>query len=125
MYYRDEFGLHPGIPTEMKGYYKIDFNVTLNTHPVEPNFADRGLMWTHKPQAMVRKKEQSPIMHFTCNDLTPDEEGPVDIISDASVHVQQKEGAVTWCAVNESDQVQSVDHPLKYMMQDTRTERRC
>jgi hypothetical protein len=74
---------------------------------------------------MVQKKEQSPIMHLTSNDLTPDEEGPVNIISDVSVHVQRKEGAVTWCAVNESDQVQSVDHPLKYMMQDTRTERRC
>jgi hypothetical protein len=62
---------------------------------------------------MVRKKEQHPVLQLTHDNLTPDEAGPIDIISDASVHVQRQEGAATWCAVNANDHMQSVDRPLE------------
>ena len=52
-------------------------------------------------------------MHLTRNELNPDEEGPIDITSDASVHVQRKQGAATWCAVTANDKIQSVDRPLE------------
>jgi hypothetical protein len=62
---------------------------------------------------MVRQKVQYPVLQLTRNDLNSDETGPIDIISDASVHVQRREGAVTWCAVNERDRIQSVDRPIE------------
>ena len=46
-------------------------------------------------------------------DLCPDQSGPIDLISDASVHVDRGEGAATWCAVNQNDDIQSADKPLE------------
>ena len=65
---------------------------------MEPNFADQGLMWTHKPQMMIGKKEQCQIMQITQGDLDPNEAGPIDII-------KRQVDAATWCAVNEKDQM--------------------
>ena len=98
VYYRDEMGLHKGVQTSNKGYFQIDFSVTvdnppLKSHPIEPNFAHYGVLWTHKPRAMVRQRVDHSVIHVTRAALGQDESGPIDLISDASVHLNRCEGA--------------------------------
>eukprot|EP00956_Cyclotella_meneghiniana_P018460 scaffold30735_cov52-Cyclotella_meneghiniana.AAC.7 len=116
VYYRDETGLHKGIP---RGPYKYKIPLDtveappLKSHPIPVNFIGPNMFWTKRPRRMARRPRLRQ-HKVVVSDTLPADATEIDLVSDAAVHVAQEKGAVCWRAVNEEEQMYSQRFPVEF-----------
>jgi hypothetical protein len=116
IYYRDELGLHRCQDTR-KGFYDIPLECVtappLNSHPINPNLSGRTTFWTQRPRILIRQFKPKHLKFVTGDNLPYGPIEKLDLVSDASVHLEQEKGAITWHAVTEDDRRLSMDIPIE------------
>jgi hypothetical protein len=117
LYYRSELGLHPALPTSLRGFYDIQADTVsappLKSNPISPNFSAAGTLWTRRPRLLLRQwmPRSRRIVHkdeihgLTALHLT--------IVSDAAVHVAAQKGAINWHIVDDDGRICSASMPLE------------
>lgn len=115
VYYRDEIGLHKGIP-QGNYQYRIPLETIpeppLKSHPIPVNMTSQDIFWTKRPRRLSSRpqprQEKTVIM-----DTLPCDTTDIDIISDAAVHVSLGKGAACWRAVDNEERLYSQRFPLE------------
>ena len=108
IYLRDEFGIHKCPERGTTGFFiipeEIVTDIPLNSHPIEPNYASQTTLWTRKRRQLIRRRQPPSTISVIRDDMPLNQSTPIDLVSDAAVHVERQKGAVCWHAVNEFDQ---------------------
>jgi hypothetical protein len=109
VYVRDEEGLRKGIPREhQNGFYDLTGEIVqhppLKSNPIAPNYSSPGTVWTRRGRILVRPKKSQVKPEILSDQIRP--EGMVeklDLVSDASVFVENCKAAVAFQVRNEDD----------------------
>jgi hypothetical protein len=115
VYLRDEMGLHRCVSSG-PGYYTAEMEVIprppLKSNPIEPNYAGPGVIWTHKHRQLLRPWKVRSQRIVSCDEIPAHYDGPLDVISDAAVHVDQCKAAAAWRIVTADNVRRAVSMPL-------------
>jgi hypothetical protein len=109
VYVRDEEGLRKGIPREhQNGFYDLTGEIVqhppLKSNPIAPNYSSPGTVWTRRGRILVRPRKSQLEPEIFSDQIKP--EGTMDkldLVSDASVFVENCKAAVAFQVRNEDD----------------------
>lgn len=85
----------------------------LNSHPINPNMSGPSTLWTRKSRVLIRPFTPKRVRIVTRDYLPQGTIDHIDLVSDASVHLEKEKGAITWHAVTENDEKLSMDIPIE------------
>jgi hypothetical protein len=75
--------------------------------------SSQSTLWTRKPQVLIRQFTHKRVRILTRDNLPQGTIGQLDLVSDASVHLEKEKGAITWHAVTQDNRWLSMDIPIK------------
>jgi hypothetical protein len=102
---------------ERPGFFPVPLETVtrqpIASHPIEPNLSSQSVFWTRWKCKLIIPYTVKKMRFITRDNLPEGLIDHIDLVSDASVHLEKEKGAITWHAVTNDDRRLSMDIPIE------------